>query len=159
MMERETWHVEIRCAGCRWATMVDPAGAASWLSAAGRLRSHSEATRHELRELAVALAPQIACTNCGQTRLTAMLIEDDPAAWPEARRCDDCGELIPPERLEVFPETRLCTHCQGRDDRGLTPDAVEYCPFCGSPMALRPRGGTGIHRYVMRCSANCRREL
>src|SRR5690242_19154874 len=89
-MEREAWHVEIRCAACRFATMLDPAGAASWLLAAGRLRTHSEATRDELRELAVALAPQIACTECGQLHLAASIVEDDPAVWPEARRCDDC---------------------------------------------------------------------
>jgi hypothetical protein len=158
-MERETWHVEIRCAACRFATMLDPAGAASWLLNAGRLRSHSEATRDELRELAVALAPQIACAECRELRLTAAIIADDPADWPEARRCDDCGELIPPERLEIFPNTRLCMKCQSRDDKGLSPDAVEYCPTCGSPMALRPSRGAGIHRYVMQCSGNpsCRR--
>ena len=139
--------------------MFDPAGAASWLLSAGRLRSHSAATREELRELAVALAPQIACTSCGQMRLTAAIVEDDPAAWPEARRCEECGELIPPERMEVVPDARLCTKCQSRDERGVSAGAIEYCPHCGSPMALRPSRGAGIHRYVMQCSGNppCRR--
>jgi hypothetical protein len=153
----ETWHVEIRCASCRWATMFDSGGVAGWLLSAGRLRSHSEATPDELRELAVALAPQIACPNCGQQRLSAVLIEDDPTDWPQAPRCEECGKLIPPERREVFPEAKLCTHCQGRDDRGLAAGPVDYCPSCGSPMVLRPSPAAGIHRYAMQCSAGCRR--
>lgn len=139
--------------------MLDPGRAASWLLAAGRLRTQSEATRDELRELVVALAPQIACSACGQLRLTASIIADDPADWPAARRCDDCGELIPPERLEVFPDARLCMKCQRRDDRGFSPDAIEYCPTCGSPLTLGPSRGAGIRRYVMQCTGNppCRR--
>ncbi len=132
--------------------MHDPAGAARWLSAAGRLKSKSEATREELRELALALAPQIACDACGELRLTALLVEDDPADWPEARRCEECGQLIPSERLEVFPQTTLCTACQGRDERGEQSGEVEYCPACGSPMVLRLSRGAGIRRYAMECS-------
>src|SRR3569832_881444 len=98
-MEREIWHVDIRCANCRFATMLDAGAVASWLQEAGRLHRYSEATPDELRELALALAPQIACGSCGELRLTAVLVEDDPNDWPAARRCEDCGQLIPPERL------------------------------------------------------------
>jgi hypothetical protein len=27
------------------------------------------------------------------------------------RPCERCGELIPPERIEVLPDTRLCIQC------------------------------------------------
>jgi hypothetical protein len=30
---------------------------------------------------------------------------------PEARLCQRCGEMIPPGRLEVLPDTRLCVPC------------------------------------------------
>lgn len=28
-----------------------------------------------------------------------------------SRPCERCGELIPPERIEVLPDTRLCVKC------------------------------------------------
>lgn len=31
--------------------------------------------------------------------------------------CVDCGQLIPPERLEVVPETQWCIECQRRRER------------------------------------------
>ncbi|MDN5763395.1 MAG: TraR/DksA family transcriptional regulator [Microlunatus sp.] len=32
--------------------------------------------------------------------------------------CERCHESIPPERLEVLPTARLCTHCQFRTENG-----------------------------------------
>jgi DnaK suppressor protein len=32
-------------------------------------------------------------------------------------RCDDCGEAIPPERLEARPITSTCVRCQARQDQ------------------------------------------
>ncbi len=32
-------------------------------------------------------------------------------------RCDDCGEAIPPERLEARPITAMCVRCQERQDQ------------------------------------------
>jgi hypothetical protein len=160
-MREEIWHIEIRCANCRFATMFDAAAVAGWLQAAGRLHRHSEATTGELRELALALAPQIPCTGCGELRLAAAVVGDDSDDWPMARRCEDCGQLISPERVEVFPDTRVCTSCQSRDEQGCSPDAPEYCPHCGSPMVVRQSRGSGIRRYVMECSGNppCRRGI
>jgi DnaK suppressor protein len=31
--------------------------------------------------------------------------------------CEDCGEEIPPKRLMVLPEARLCAHCQTFEER------------------------------------------
>jgi DnaK suppressor protein len=31
--------------------------------------------------------------------------------------CDDCGQPIPPERLELMPEATLCVACQTRRER------------------------------------------
>jgi len=31
--------------------------------------------------------------------------------------CADCGKPIPPERLEIVPETRWCVECQRRRER------------------------------------------
>ena len=31
--------------------------------------------------------------------------------------CEDCGDQIPPKRLMVLPEARLCAHCQTFEER------------------------------------------
>ena len=43
-------------------------------------------------------------------------------AWQKAEAgtygvCEDCGEGIPPERLEFMPEATLCVACQTRHER------------------------------------------
>ena len=68
-----------------------------------------------------------------------------------ARRCDDCGQAIPRERLELFPQSRLCVACQSRDEKGERPVEVEYCPRCGSAMELAPSRTSGITRYRLVC--------
>lgn len=37
--------------------------------------------------------------------------------WAAARDCDDCGMAIPAACLRVVPGTRLCVHCQEREER------------------------------------------
>ena len=32
----------------------------------------------------------------------------------EPRWCNYCGKIIPPQRLEAYPEALLCVKCQGR---------------------------------------------
>ena len=34
--------------------------------------------------------------------------------------CEDCGNLIPPERLETIPHARRCVTCQGRSHGSST---------------------------------------
>ena len=56
-------------------------------------------------------------------------------------------------RLEIFPDARLCTACQRRDETGASNLAEDvYCPRCGSPMLVKPATGRGIARYVWVCS-------
>ena len=31
--------------------------------------------------------------------------------------CEDCGENIPPKRLMVLPQARLCAHCQAFEEK------------------------------------------
>lgn len=42
------------------------------------------------------------------------------------RPCQRCGALIPPERIEVLPDTRLCVECSrktgGEFDLTITPE-------------------------------------
>jgi len=44
----------------------------------------------------------------------------------ETRPCERCGAMIPPERVEVLPETRLCVECSkavgGEFDLSIVPE-------------------------------------
>ena len=45
---------------------------------------------------------------------------------PKSRPCERCGTMIPPERIEVLPETRLCVACSkavgGEFDLSIVPE-------------------------------------
>jgi hypothetical protein len=145
------WQIELTCSGCGHAEALDASGTARRLLAAGLLRSHSQASADELRELALALAGKLPCSSCRQVALKATVL-DEAEGWPEARRCEDCGKPIDAERLEVFPDAKLCPDCQRQEERGATSGTGEFCPTCGSPLVVRPSNGRGVHRYVLVCS-------
>jgi predicted RNA-binding Zn-ribbon protein involved in translation (DUF1610 family) len=107
-----------------------------------------------LVELFRVSAGKFSCPQCGGAGLIAKPSEPlDDEAWGETRKCESCGAPIPPERLEVFPGTRLCVACQNRDERGELSGPAEYCPRCGSIMELSQSRGSGITRYIMTCRA------
>jgi len=109
-------------------------------------------------ELIKAARPRLTCPYCSSQGLaleSAAPEEDED--WGMARPCQTCGKPIPAERLEVFPDTRLCMACQSADERGESAGAeLEYCPRCGTPMQLRKSTRPGITRYEMHCPT-CRR--
>ena len=45
---------------------------------------------------------------------------------PKSRPCQRCGVMIPAERIEVLPETRLCVNCSkavgGEFDVSIVPE-------------------------------------
>jgi predicted RNA-binding Zn-ribbon protein involved in translation (DUF1610 family) len=129
-----------------------------WLLRHRLVKPDSDVATDLLIELFRTSAGRFACPQCGKTALAATPSEPlDDEAWGEPRKCESCGAPIPSERLEVFPETRLCVACQNRDDRGELTGPPEYCPHCGSVMVLKRSSGTGITRYIMSCPA-CRRS-
>jgi predicted RNA-binding Zn-ribbon protein involved in translation (DUF1610 family) len=127
-----------------------------WLKSAGMVRRDTAPEPELLPELFRAAAAKFACPKCGRLGLVAADAgEDDDEAWGMARKCVECGQPIPRERLEVFPGATLCVECQGKSDRGEPTGEAEYCPRCGSVMQLR-QSGRGVTRYVMACP-RCRR--
>jgi hypothetical protein len=153
-MEHEKLWIELHCPACDWRTTHDAVGIAQWLRTTGRLRSHSEASADELRELALALAGQIPCPACAAVGLTARVSNGESDDWPMARRCEACGQPISAERLEVLPDASLCAECQLAGERGEHASTQEYCAKCGSPLVVRPTRGAGIRRYRLVCSNN-----
>ncbi len=55
----------------------------------------------------------------GTFSLTPVQIWDvRQTAGSSPRRCEDCGELIPPKRLAAQPAATVCCSCQGRREQG-----------------------------------------
>ena len=110
-----------------------------------------------LVELITSAAPSFTCPECEDQGLIAIPAgEENGEEWGMARSCQVCGRTIDSERLEIFPETRVCMACKQSEEHGEASDEVTYCPKCGAPMTLKTSGGPGITRYEYRCS-NCRR--
>lgn len=152
-------HWEARCSKCQASYAPDLVQRLWWLRAIGKLRQEARPDVTLVDELFRTAGSQFSCPGCGAIGLSIQLIEDDDedAAWGMPRRCDDCGTAIPRERLELFPQSRLCVACQSRDERGEISQSVDYCPHCGSAMTLAPSRTTGITRYRLTCRACGRR--
>jgi hypothetical protein len=124
------------------------------------LRRNQQPTTEEMRELLPVAAAKVSCPACGGRGIHVGQAEgDDDADWPAGRRCQSCGQVIPAERLEVFPEAELCVNCQGRVEDRLPQRTDEFCERCGWPLVVRPSRGRGISRQVLACSnPDCRRS-
>lgn len=149
--------VELACSHCNWTNQCGPGAMLRWLRDVRQVRRDAEPEPELLGELFRIAAPKYTCPKCAAVGLVVREVpEEDDEAWCMARPCESCRKPIPAERLEVFPNTRLCTACQAKSDRGELTGPAEYCPRCGSVMALRQSGGAGVTRYVMSCPS-CRR--
>ena len=146
-----------RCPHCAANERLSVRELASRLRVLGMLRREDERDAEFLLQLARAAAPKLICSACGCGG-----VKIDPAdnrdEWTRpAKPCAACGATIPPERLELFPESDLCAACQQRVDRGQSPDQHDdFCPRCGSRMVVRERRGGGIAGYELICP-DCRR--
>ncbi len=126
-----------------------------WLRGVQMARRDAAPEPELLGELFRVAAPRFACPQCGAVGLSTTDAQDeDDEDWGMARKCEGCGRPIARERLEVFPDTRLCVLCQAKNDRGEAAGPDEYCPRCGSVMTLS-QSRRGVTRYVMTCP-NCR---
>jgi predicted RNA-binding Zn-ribbon protein involved in translation (DUF1610 family) len=153
-MSQSSAEFDLRCRACGWITICGPPQMIEWLSRHRLVKQTSIPEVDLLAELFRASAGRFACPQCGQSGLVTTPSEPlDDEAWGEARKCETCGAPIPPERLDVFPDTRLCVACQNREERGELTGPAEYCPRCGSVMELSQSRKVGITRYVMTCRA------
>jgi hypothetical protein len=155
--------IVLRCLACGERVEIDAATAAERLRALGFLRRGGEPTIELLLELAreaVATGRLIACANCGGGTFAdvsndaSQRAASDSELWPgDVRACEQCGQSIDPERIELFPATTLCTPCQRKVDAGGATNDHEYCPRCGDILQLRPRrsGLASYGRYCQSC--------
>jgi hypothetical protein len=151
-MPDELLRIDLRCGVCSWAQECAEPDIVRWLSTIGMLKRDPQAEPAVLRELILAAAGRLTCPDCNQIGLIAGDTPEHDALWPTARRCAICGQPIPPERLEIFPQATTCVACQRADEQGRAPAPVEYCPKCGAPLVIRQTRGHGITRYTRACS-------
>ena len=125
--------------------MVGPPQMVEHLRSVGVFKRQKEPDLQLVRELYAQQIPLIPCSVCGQASCDPQSPDElDDEEWGGDRKCEGCRQAIPAERLEVFPDTRLCMQCQQSADRGEDTEEIEYCPRCGGIMELRLRGGAGI---------------
>lgn len=128
------------------------------LQQAGLLKRAAKEERQDqayLLAVAESAGARLACPACGAAGLH-LGDEQQHDPFDGSRPCAACGQAIPAERFELFPETTLCVACQSKVDQGAAPDTQEYCPRCGNPLQVRLRHGAGVARYGLVCP-QCRR--
>ena len=92
-----------------------------------------------------------ACPDCGHSpRAVSPLTDDFDDLAP--RTCEHCSGIIPPERLEVFPDITTCAQCADQPNT-LTAhmSASDFCPRCGDLMKTVQLQRSGVSRYVFKC--------
>jgi len=145
----------LRCPECSHERVLGFSEKVSLLRGQGQLRREKEPTAELIDALFAGLLPRLPCRHCGATGLQpgTLEAEEDEAFWGAARRCEGCQQPIPPERLEVFPDTPFCTACQARGGTSAAADERDFCPRCGTPMtmALRRSGRTGFQSRCPSC--------
>ena len=129
------------------------------LESAGLLKRAGKQERCDtayLLALAEKVTGQWKCPSCDSSGMSVAVAEETTHGSGRGRPCAACGNLIPAERLELFPEMALCVTCQSAVDRGQPPDTQEFCPRCGNRMQIRTGRGAGVARYALVCP-QCRR--
>lgn len=146
-------HFEIRCQDCDAREVCGSEGLYRRLYEINMLRRAEDPDVELLVELFRSSLPRIACWDCGQFHLSfAPYDPTDQDEWGEGRACSECGAMIPPERVELFPQVELCVRCQQDEESGKGPkESDRYCPRCGAALVVKT-SGQGITRYVLKCS-------
>lgn len=158
-MARPTYSVYLQCSGCENVEFADADQLLARLRKMGMMRRDAEPSNDLIKEMVERMCDGFKCATCDNVGLTTS--DEDPfddEEWGQARKCERCKATIPAERIEVFPDTRLCTSCKAKVDAGEETDEIEpdYCPKCGDIRQLKARGGSGIAGYKMYCPT-CRR--
>ena len=148
------------CPKCGKAEYCGPLRVIERLREHGMLRRNVDPDQNLVVTLLDQAADSLDCTSCGHVGVT--ISEDDPMDeldWGNekkpSKKCESCSQPIPGERLEIFPDTKLCTTCQSGEERGesTAQDEVEFCPKCGDILELKQSPTRG---YRMVCRG-CRR--
>ena len=148
--------VTLRCPHCNYRSVCDRLRVGERLREIGMLKRDASPNWTFLVALLESAAESMTCSECQRSGLLVTKLEAaDDQAWGLSRKCLGCNQPIPPERLEVFPDTEFCPTCQASEERGEAPGTdVEYCSQCGDILTVARAPGSGVARYIIRCP-NC----
>lgn len=150
-MDSRNPRIELQCPHCGVSERLDELAVVHRLQAAGMLRREKEPDWELAEQLLRSRANDLSCSDCGVTGLNVLIVDrTDVDEWGDDRNCERCGKVIPTERLEVFPDSRLCSACQQKSEQGDSGEEAEFCSHCGAVLKLR-QSQRGLARYVMVC--------
>jgi Prokaryotic dksA/traR C4-type zinc finger len=148
---------ELRCSQCQHTETFLFADLCNLLRDKGFLRRQAEPSHELVQEILQSCVQDglwEPCSHCGSRRRPVTSLETKPEheadpAWGDTIYCEVCRAPIPPERLELFPNSRQCVKCQGK----VSNNDVEYCRHCGDilQMKLVSRGVTAYRSYCPSC--------
>ena len=123
------------------------------LHSLGMLRREKEPDGELVAELFRSVIGRVSCSACGKTGLSISPADRaDDETWGMGRRCESCGQPIPPERVQLLPHVKRCVSCQQASESGASGASVEYCGRCGAVLTTRLRPGDGVTRYESYCA-------
>ncbi|MDP6443760.1 MAG: hypothetical protein QGG36_14950 [Pirellulaceae bacterium] len=137
----------IECRACQDSVAVTLAELVSRLRDAGMLLRDKEPAPEMIAALLPTASDKVSCGSCGAAGVSITPYEQMDE-WEDGRSCQRCGATIPPERLEIFPDSQTCAQCEsagGGDER-------EFCPRCGDLMVMKT-SSRGVTRYALVCRA------
>ncbi len=146
----------LTCPACHAQSLLAVDAAAERLRELGSLRRNAEPDEQLVAVLLAERGDELTCPLCGGRGVRvapADVAADDEDVWQTAVLCEICRVPIPPERLEILPDTRRCMRCQDDLEAGRAgAEELEYCPRCGALVEIRLSRGSGITRYRRFCT-------
>lgn len=99
----------LTCRACDHKELCHATQMVQRLRQLGMLRRAADPDPDLLGELFASALPKIACAACGETGMFLEEVQDE--GWEDERCCEECGQVIAAERLEILPGTTLCSRC------------------------------------------------
>lgn len=145
--------VSICCRNCGVRRTQTVGDVLALLRQQGRLRRDASPSWEFLVQVWQLEQQGVVCANCEQPAIELLpyAAEGD---WGDdtLRVCESCSRPIDEERLEVFPDTTVCSTCKANSEQGEAGGDSDYCPQCGGHMNMVvSRGRSGS--YLQRCQA------
>ena len=91
------------------------------------------------------------CAECGESTLVLQPFINQGGWDDEVVRCEGCRQVIAQERLEIFPETRVCYKCQSALEQPTSQISDQgFCPSCENYLETI-LASSHLARYRQRC--------
>ena len=139
--------LQVQCGTCDHSEPINDQKMLADLRDNGKLQKIDKPEPALVRELFLAHLKNVRCPECKAISLVVSEVIADLREWGQVQNCKVCGQPIPAERLEIFPDTELCAICQ----ESSPDDAHDYCPRCGGAMTVQQSSSKGIARYSTTC--------